>query len=749
MISRFAILALILSSFFGAQTLAGAERLAQPGSDTRRYLQESACPQCGTRFTDRSDQLSHPTRDSENVSVVGQWSEGPCYGAIATGSIAYFGIGANLEIMNFSNPAEPQPMGTVTLSGLINDIAKNGEMLYIACQNQGMRILDVFGPHLPYQVGSLDTDGGIYEIAIAGSYAYIADGMDGLRIVDVSDPANPIQVGWHNIVGISRGVAVSGDLAYIGAGAHGLKVIDVSDPTAPVQIGNYQPGGDWYAQHVVLMDQFALVASGSNGLTVFDISDPTTPTPVASCATPGYAWRLALQGSHLYVADNEGGLRVIDVSDPLAPFETGSATTPEWTENVALDGDFAYVCEGSAGLAVFDITNPSNPTEVGLYQTGGFTFRMTVAENYAFAGGDNLCAVDISDLEAPIMIGSIPGLDFCWDITKRDDYLYVADNDAGLRIVDVSDPANPVETSVWDTPGHATRIALKEDYAFIGDSWGGLRVIDITDPAAPFEAGFADFGDAAQTICLRDNYAFIGGHTFVVYDISDPTDPVQIASVPPAGYCQQDMVLIGNLAYVIGMEGYLQVIDISDPTLPVEIAVFQAANSGAALAIEDGLAYIACMGAGLKVVDITDPQNMQINGFFDIIATDVAIRDGNVYLAAGDTGFWIVRYEQPAAAPDSRELSNYSVWPNPLNPFNPSTTITYTLPQAEMVDLRIFDASGRLIRTLIGDDLLEAGRHETLWSGRDDTGRAVETGVYFARLKTPSIMATRRIMLSR
>jgi flagellar hook assembly protein FlgD len=61
--------------------------------------------------------------------------------------------------------------------------------------------------------------------------------------------------------------------------------------------------------------------------------------------------------------------------------------------------------------------------------------------------------------------------------------------------------------------------------------------------------------------------------------------------------------------------------------------------------------------------------------------------------------------------------------------------------------LRIFDVSGRLVRTLVDETGMTAGDHEVSWTGVDDTGREVAAGVYFYRLQTPDHSLTRRMTL--
>jgi hypothetical protein len=68
------------------------------------------------------------------------------------------------------------------------------------------------------------------------------------------------------------------------------------------------------------------------------------------------------------------------------------------------------------------------------------------------------------------------------------------------------------------------------------------------------------------------------------------------------------------------------------------------------------------------------------------------------------------------------------------NPFNPRTTISFDLPTAGTVRLEVFDAAGRLVRTLV-DESMPQGSHEAAWDGWDASGRNVGSGIYLARLQ--------------
>lgn len=86
--------------------------------------------------------------------------------------------------------------------------------------------------------------------------------------------------------------------------------------------------------------------------------------------------------------------------------------------------------------------------------------------------------------------------------------------------------------------------------------------------------------------------------------------------------------------------------------------------------------------------------------------------------------------------------------PNYPNPFNPSTTIVVELAEQSDVNVTIYDMLGRHIRTLVSG-VREAGGHMFEWDGTDANGNPVESGMYFARMITPTHTATQQMQLSK
>jgi C1A family cysteine protease len=126
--------------------------------------------------------------------------------------------------------------------------------------------------------------------------------------------------------------------------------------------------------------------------------------------------------------------------------------------------------------------------------------------------------------------------------------------------------------------------------------------------------------------------------------------------------------------------------------------------------------------------------------WFDIGCEDICY---NVY-ASGEN----LVLDRDITGDEVPDVTTFALAQNYPNPFNPYTEIKYEIPASCRVRLKIFDVSGRLIRTLV-DGHREKGRHSELWDGREENGRPVASGIYFYRLETGRYSETKRMVLLR
>ena len=76
-------------------------------------------------------------------------------------------------------------------------------------------------------------------------------------------------------------------------------------------------------------------------------------------------------------------------------------------------------------------------------------------------------------------------------------------------MINVANPANPVEVGFYDTPGYAHGVAIAGSIAYVADGDAGLRVIDVANPANPVEVGFYDTPGYALGVAIAGSTAYV------------------------------------------------------------------------------------------------------------------------------------------------------------------------------------------------------------------------------------------------
>ncbi|MFQ5649863.1 MAG: T9SS type A sorting domain-containing protein [bacterium] len=114
----------------------------------------------------------------------------------------------------------------------------------------------------------------------------------------------------------------------------------------------------------------------------------------------------------------------------------------------------------------------------------------------------------------------------------------------------------------------------------------------------------------------------------------------------------------------------------------------------------------------------------------------------SLLLLVGEQGFLADQTSGLGLVPTDFQVSQ-----NFPNPFNPSTSIRFGLPNDENVTVRIYDLLGREVKTLINDEPHSAGFHVVTWTGQNKNGRAVASGLYIYRITAGAFSQTRKMLL--
>ncbi|MBU1675461.1 hypothetical protein KKA85_06735, partial [bacterium] len=370
------------------------------------------------------------------------------------------------------------------------------------------------------------------------------------------------------------------------------------------------------------------------------------------------------------------------------------------------------------------------------------------------------------------------------------DRLYVAAGDAGLRIMDVSDPGAPFEIGAAPTPDRAMDVAVRGDHVFVAVRYAGLVSFDALNPSAPAPRDTLPLGDEPLAVALLGDVAYVasGGDGLYVIDAADPAALSVISQLPVPGYAQ-GLACGADYLYVAAGSAGLRVLDVADPAAPYQTGWFTTAYArGLSVDWRDVLLADGFDGVRLLRNDMIVPVLLtefaaswrdgaaelrwRLHGDADPAGCRLARREAGVWATVayvtsslGSPAVFVdgsapragARYGLLAAARDGGEsLLGETVLaaapPTPLrlrvapNPFNPRTTVSFVLTQPGQVSLRVYDAAGRLVRRL-HDEPMPAGDHAIGWDGRDAAGRPLPGAAYFVRLVTDRNAQASKVLL--
>lgn len=322
----------------------------------------------------------------------------------------------------------------------------------------------------------------------------------------------------------------------------GVSLLWTAEASALVQVGELQTAG--LGQSIAVADGLAYVAgqvftpdfSILGTLRVIDLSDPAAPLQIGALDLVDFpAVDVEVVGGLAYVTRDGllGGLRVVDVSDPGAPAEIGR-----------LDFDFGY----------FSIRGQARGLEV----VGGLAYLLyEVSVDLPCDCRRNLRVIDVSDPTAPVEVGSFETVAVAQDLSVVASRAYVVSVPGfrdpgpggsvvppGLQVIDVSDPAAPVEIGFLPNLAGYDQVAVVDGLAYVAgrgliitstgvrfSTTGALRVIDVSNPAAPFEIG-AVSAPLASDLEVVSGFAYLALSNGVqVIDVSDPVAPVRLGAI--------------------------------------------------------------------------------------------------------------------------------------------------------------------------------------------------------------------------
>ncbi len=299
-----------------------------------------------------------------------------------------------------------------------------------------------------------------------------------------------------------------------------------------------------------------------------------------------------------------------------------------------------------AGVYIHDVSSPATPVEIGRFGIPGIANAVARRGNYLYVAGYkmDLMVYDVSNPSRPYMVFAYDDPDgFSTDLWISSNYLYLADGSAGLLIFDLSMPDYPFLVKILDVV-NPRRILVENDTLYVGRASSippNFIIYDVSDPVNPVEVGSLDSTDYVMGIAKRGNYVYLGvGYDgIMVVDVSDPTSPVAEGRVSLTGYVSRMSVLDTLMAVSAGYGG-LYIMDISSGSSPSQVGHLDTYGLTSHAIFDGQYVYLADHYGGIGVVDVSDPTNPVVDTIIGVPGTnlDVAV-SGDVAFVTGYYGY--------------------------------------------------------------------------------------------------------------
>ena len=232
-----------------------------------------------------------------------------------------------------------------------------------------------------------------------------------------------------------------------------------------------------------------------------------------------------------------------------------------------------------------------------------------------------------------------------------------------------------------------------------------------------------------------------------VIDIGDPQSPQIICHLPDTTGVVSFIVQNEKL-YTTTENNLMNIYDISDLMNPLLI---HSEDLGDKFAINNVIHddIYATLGKYIYKFHFQPGQNLKFNGLLEIKKLNPIITEGFIYDYSMEDN-WINVYKNNAGTGvdfvKGIDRKSFDLSPNYPNPFNPKTTIRFSIDEPSQVSLKIYNIRGQLIKTLI-DDFRESGRHKIIWDGTNSRNQPVASGLYFFQFNSGDQVITKKMLL--
>lgn len=557
--------------------------------------------------------------DPLNPSVVNRITTYDITDFAHKGNYVFLAVEDYLVVLNIANPLKP--VEEVRLSEMAGALSLEGDILYSIIDtsliSDDFKIFDVSSPTNPVLITSIEQEGS--DICTAGNYAYIRY-LSKLRVYDISDPSNP-----YEVFPLSTSYSIDINFFYSGQG--------------------------YYPQSLYKIEN-TLFYARQGGISMIDVSDVDDIDTGEWTALPGFTSEgindsvaLTYTNGNLFIisSDMEFGscIHYIDTTASADPVLTdfiegrGCAYGPYLSSSSKV-----YLPDGMGGVKILDTINPENPVMTDIINTE-IIYDITPGNYYLYGLDRSLLVIDkmtdqVIEYSDPVDSGYQ-----CQSITSYDHYLYIPRFPRYIKIIDISNPLQPVFSSAINL--EPSMVPTSEPTTEPSPVPGTPEsTIAPTPTPTPLPSGVptAPPDQDPLKIIFNNDYGYLIQTLqppLRIFDMSEPSALVEVGSYYPDSATRsfKDIIVHDDVLYIAANDGLL-LLSLANPVSPVRLSYIEI--TGIKKLVKDNYyCFIVQEPSHLVVVDVSDTSDSRIVEVIDtgIYIEDLAVLNRIIYCSNG------------------------------------------------------------------------------------------------------------------
>jgi len=658
-----------------------------------------------------------------------------------------------IQILSFKNNTIYDTLSSFDVGATINDFVFAGDTCFAATID-GLKIINFKDLSRPKIIGEFKYEAP-EKILLYKNYVILFKNRE-FQIINISDFVNiQVVINSYNLnfrIGMIADALIKNDFLYLADYQiewNGyIYIISLKDVTKPSIVSKIDPGDRGFDRRLGIYAN-SLVTNTISSLNVYDISDNTKP--VLKNFSKNYYYFLGMERNNIYCFV------------PYGMFRFKIDSVGSFTDSVGIN--YPYYVSAKTGIV--------------LSENNMITYNQ---ERIEF--------IDISDTPGNYLINQIPVAGFAKGIAKYGNNVICSDKNNGFSIYDISKgttyrgraigyyedlknisvyksylyqlsgDVSIYKMNINNTPEYAGSFTPNDYFnyksnlmvsdsllMFLGDC--SLQIYSLKNPLSPQKINLP-FNIVAGTYTVHDTIlTVICDDTITVYSLKDISNINIIAELKISlgatyAFCKN------KLLYVFwGPDSKMLIADISNPLKPKILTEKNYSINGYAgyifFAKDNFMFYNCSSGGGIGVAQFDDKANVKESGRLKLSSSviDFAVARDTLIVSTFNSGLWVLKIDTAynAVSQENNTEFSYSLLQNFPNPFNPATTIKYSIPKEEKVKLTVYNLLGQKITELV-NETKPAGNYEVVFDGK-----SLSSGVYLYRLQCGNFINTKKILL--